>query len=341
VTQHLPTSLPPIFGGTTPATLPELRSQIEQAKIAWLAKTESTKTRTAYKNDLEQFLNFLNYDIQEIEQMTQIVPEQVASWRDHLLAFGGSPDELGNPTPAPNATVARKITSLRSFFSFLQNYGYRGANPAHSDFVKTPKVSSRGLTPAIEPFLVGKLLDAPNIDDPVGFRDRAILAMLAYMALRVDELHQINVGDNMKDREHSIICITGKGNEVRRGILPPTAANAVYQWIASVGIGDQRRGPLFRPTNSSGGKGHDGFKQSRLSIRAIQRLVKRYAKQVGIDPNVSVHSLRVTAATEANQMKNPLIQIQAWLGHADPNTTLRYIRTAENLDQSPAYTIRY
>lgn len=82
-------NLPPAFGGQLPGTLPELRPFIEQAKNAWLSKSESEKTRQAYENDLEQFLVFLQFDVCEIEQMTQILPEDVSRWRDYLLNFGG------------------------------------------------------------------------------------------------------------------------------------------------------------------------------------------------------------------------------------------------------------
>lgn len=156
--------LPPAFGGSLPDNILELRSTIESAKEAWLAKTESKKTRIAYRNDLDQFLRYHGFDACEIEQMTQIVPSHVTRWRDHLLASGGRPDGDGKPMPAANATVARKITSLRSFFSFLQNYGYRGANPAHPDFVRTPKVSDKGLTPAIATNFVAQLLEAPIVE---------------------------------------------------------------------------------------------------------------------------------------------------------------------------------
>ena len=148
--------LPPVFGGEAPKDLVELRNVIERAKLAWLRRTESEKTRRAYGRDLEQFLEFLGAQPTELEHMTRIVPDDVSGWRDHLLANGGRPNADGNPTPAQNATVARKITSLRSFFSFLQSYGYRGANPAHPDFVKAPKVSDKGLTVAIAPKLVAK-----------------------------------------------------------------------------------------------------------------------------------------------------------------------------------------
>lgn len=333
--------LPPAFGGVLPTDLVELRPVIDNAFEAWLNKTESKATRTAYRNDVVQFLSFCEIDPNHIEEMTRIVPDDVTSWRDHLLAAGGRPDEHGSPTPASNATVARKITSLRSFFSFLQVGGYRGGNPAHPNFVKAPSVPDEGVTPAIHPKLLGQLLSSPDMDTPAGVRDRAILAVFAYMALRVDELHHINVGNIARDGEHTIIRIKGKGNENRKGVLPPIAATPVNAWIALAEIEQDRRGPLFRPGLSARGAGRDGFKRARLSIRSIQELIKKFCRDVGIDEAVSVHSLRVTAATEADKAGVPLIAIQKWLGHKDPRTTLRYIRGHEDLDRSPAYTIRY
>jgi site-specific recombinase XerC len=76
-------------------------------------------------------------------------------------------------------------------------------------------VSDKGVTPAIIPKRVADLLDAPNAESPVGIRDQAILAMFAYLALRVDELHLIDVGYITRDGEHTVVRIKGKGNEIR------------------------------------------------------------------------------------------------------------------------------
>lgn len=333
--------IPPVFGGKMPGNMLELRNIIDEAKKAWLGKTQSEKTKIAYSNDLDQFLEFHGINPTHIEHMTRILPEQVTSWRDHLKREGGRVDAEGNPQPAANSTIARKMTALRSFFSFLQNYGYRGANPAHPDFVAAPKVSDKGTTPAIEGKRMRMLLEAPNEELPTGIRDRALLAVFAYMALRVDELHQIKVGNIVRDGEHTIIKIKGKGNEDRRGVLPPLAAGPVNAWIEAVGIGKDRGGPLFRPGNSSRGNGVDGFQRKPMTIRSIQKRVKKYCEEVGIDEAISVHSLRVTAATEAHRAKVPLVDIQHWLGHKDPRTTLRYIRGVEDVDNSPAYILRY
>jgi site-specific recombinase XerD len=101
----------------------ELRNIIDEAKKAWLGKTQSEKTKVAYSNDLHQFLEFHGINPTHIDHMTRILPEQVTSWRDHLKREGGRVDAERNPQPAANSTIARKMTALRSFFSFLQNYG--------------------------------------------------------------------------------------------------------------------------------------------------------------------------------------------------------------------------
>ncbi len=69
--------------------------------------------------------------------------------------------------------------------------------------------------------------------------------------------------------------------------------------------------------------------------------MKRYCSEAGIDQAVTVHSLRVTAATEADRAGVSLKHIQHWLGHEDPRTTERYIRTGQDLDRSPAYVLQF
>ncbi|MEZ6117139.1 MAG: site-specific integrase [Pirellulaceae bacterium] len=113
---------------------------VAEAFEAWLRKTESAARAQAYRKDVEQFLDFHGLAPTHIEQMTLMVPSDITAWRDHLLAHGGRPDLEGNPTAASNATVSRKITALRSFFSFLQVGGYRGAGSANfREFAPSPR----------------------------------------------------------------------------------------------------------------------------------------------------------------------------------------------------------
>jgi integrase/recombinase XerD len=240
-----------------------------------------------------------------------------------------------------NASIRRKMTALRSLFSYLQTYGYAGANPAHSDFVEAPAVPRDGKTVGLSPHDCRRLLNAPDASTPAGIRDRAILGTLAYSACRVGELVRLRVGDYKSSGGHRILELYGKGGKERRVPLHPEAVERIDLWIEMAGIMDDGDGALFRPTSTARGAGRDGFRPKALTIRAVEKLVERYVRQLGLDPAVTVHSLRVTALTTARERGADIIDLQDFAGHSDPRTTLTYIRSRDRLSKSPAYVLRY
>jgi len=78
-----------------------------------------------------------------------------------------------------------------------------------------------------------------------------------------------------------------------------------------------------------------------MSKRALQAVVKHYAQSIGLDPAVTVHSLRVTALTTARERGADIIDLEDFAGHSDPRTTLTYIRNRDRLSKSPAYVLHY
>ena len=89
------------------------------------------------------------------------------------------------------------------------------------------------------------------------------------------------------------------------------------------------------------GRGIDGFLKEGLGRRAVQLLVGRYVRRLRLDPAVTVHSLRVTALTTARERGADVLDLQDFAGHADPRTTLTYIRSRDRLSKSPAYVLKY
>jgi integrase/recombinase XerD len=73
----------------------------------------------------------------------------------------------------------------------------------------------------------------------------------------------------------------------------------------------------------------------------VEKLITRYVAALGLDPNVTVHSLRVTALTTARKRSSDIIDLQGFAGHADPRTTFTYIRSRDRLSKSPAYVLKY
>ncbi len=123
--------------------------------------------------------------------------------------------------------------------------------------------------------------------------------------------------------------------------LHPEAFERIEAWLDCAAIRDDGTGPLFRPVQSARGRGEDGFVRRRLGRRGVQLLVERYVRTLKLDPAVTVHSFRVTALTTARERGSDIIDLQDFAGHADPTTTLQYIRNRDRLSKSPAYVLRY
>jgi integrase/recombinase XerD len=168
--------------------------------------------RVAYARELKQFLAYVGIPPDAMERLTEIRPPHVAAWRNHLRERGLS-----------NAAIVRKITVLRSLFSYLSVYGYLGANLAHSDFVDVPAVPRDGKTVGLTPEDCRRFLDAPSPLTPEGLRDRAMLAVLAYTGCRVGELTRLRVKDYKASGGHRVLEIRGKGGKERRVPLHPEA----------------------------------------------------------------------------------------------------------------------
>ena len=303
---------------------------VHQAVQAWLARTPSCHTRRSYQRDLSQFLRFQDIENSRLETLLSVVPAQVSAWRDDLMHRG-----------AANATVRRKLTTLRSLFSYLKIYGYAGANPAHARFVQAPSVPRDGKTVGLSPRDCRRMLESPSPDTPLGIRNRAILAVLAYSACRVGELVRLRVGDFKTSGEHRVLCILGKGGKERVVPLHLEAVERLADWLTLAGIGDDRPGPLFRPAWTPRAQGRDGFRNAHLTTRAVQLLVNKCVRRLRLDPAVTVHSFRVTALTTARERGSDILALRDFAGHADPRTTLTYIRTRDRLSQSPTYLLHY
>lgn len=320
----------PVINGSAAASKLTTRERLIEACEAWLLKSPSRDTRSNYRRDVEQFLKFVGVVPDRPEELLQIRSTQIAEWRDVLAAAGRR-----------NATIRRKMTALRSLFSYLQLHGLVARNPAHGDFVDAPAVARDGKTVALSPEDCRRLLNAPSPHTHWGLRDAALLSVLAFTGCRVGELTRLTVGSYKTTGYHRVLEIHGKGGKERRVPLHPEANAAVERWLDAANIRQDANGPLFRPVFKSRGEGKHGLASRPLTRRAVQKLVEKYVRHLNLDPNVTVHSLRVTALTTAREQGSDIIDLQDFAGHADPRTTLTYIRNRDRLSQSPAYVLKY
>lgn len=319
----------PAFQKPESTDLMELRRQLGEAVEAWLTRSPSPETRDGYSRDLFQFLDFAGVPCDEWEKLANIRPGTVSAWRDHLLERS-----------LTNTAISRKLSVVRSLFGYLRKYGYTGANPADTAFVASPPVPRDGKTVALTPEDCRRLLDCPQSDSPEGRRDRAIMAVLAFTGCRVGEVSRLRVGDYKRSGGHHVLEVRGKGGKERRMPMHPEAVERLEEWLGVIGPSEASE-PLFRPLKTARGKGTDGFLPSPLTRRGLQYMVGRYVLRLRLDPNVTVHSFRVTALTTARERGADIVDLQDFAGHADPRTTLGYIRNRDRLSRSPAYVLKY
>ena len=213
------------------------------------------------------------------------------------------------------SSIARKLSTLRSFFRYLVREQIIPSNPAKS--VSTPKVE-KTLPTTLTVDETFRLMESPKglrekpSERPKGngLRDHAILELLYSSGLRVSEL--VGLNSRQLDLDLGVVRVMGKGSKERIVPVGKKAIDALKAYL------EKRRevkeeDPLF--VNFSGG---------RLTARSVGRLVKKYTKHSGIFRRVSPHSLRHTFATHLLDAGADIREIQEMLGHSSLSTTQRY-----------------
>ncbi len=211
------------------------------------------------------------------------------------------------------ATVARKLASLRTFFSFGHREGWVAANPAQP--LRSPR-RNRKLPRFLSGEEIAKLLAAPPADSAAGLRDRAILEVMYSSGVRVAEL--VGLDDDDLDLSAGTVRIRGKGRRERLGIIGSYARSAVESWLESRPHqpqvpGSRFRRPLF--VNRFGG---------RLSVRGVARLLEKHLATVGLMGRATPHTLRHSFATHLLDGGADIRSVQELLGHKSLVTTQIY-----------------
>ena len=216
-------------------TSPEfLRLASVPPEAAWFANLDSAQTRRAYQNDLKSFMAFVG--ITQPEEFRTVARGHVLAWRAELERQG-----------LAGSTIRRKLAALASLYDYLCDCNAVTHNPVKG--VKRPKVESyEGKTPALGDAQARALLEAPPADTLKGLRDRAILSVLLYHALRREELTKLLVKDLAQMRRGvPHLRVQGKGGKLRFIPTHPSSLRLVTEYLAAAGHGAELDGPLFRP----------------------------------------------------------------------------------------------
>ncbi len=282
-------------------------------------RSVSANTAEAYAHDVVEFCNFLA-QIWGEEQAWNLGEVDYPTIRRYLAHL--------NRMEYARSTINRKLAALRALFKFLVDSGKIEHNPAAS---AASLKQSHKLPEVLYEYELEQLLAAPDQNTPAGQRNRVILELLYATGMRVSELAALNVASlDMKRRE---IRVIGKGNRERIVFFDRPAANAVSQYLEhgrEILLRDQvdaedEPALLLNPSGT------------RLSVRGIQKIVRKYVLQTAASANISPHSLRHSFATHLLDRGADLRSIQELLGHKNLGTTQIYTHvTTQRLKEAYA-----
>lgn len=235
------------------------------------------------------------------------------------------------------ATICRKLSAVSSLFDHLCNENAISHNPVSG--VQRPGVDcNEGKTPAISDAQARKLLAAPDTETLKGKRDRAIISVYLFHALRRSELASLNVGSMAERRGVMHFRVHGKGSKTRYVPIHPAALAAIDDYLEVAGHADERRRALFRPIRNN----RSGKLDGAITGDGIYKMVKQHAAKAKINVDgLCLHALRATAATNALEHSADIAYVQAWLGHANISTTKLYDRRRSRPEDSPTFKVNY
>lgn len=274
-----------------------------------------------------RFLQYLAVERNASAYTVKSYREDLSALADYLSdAHGGQLPSPGNITVFDlrgyvaalhesgyaKTSIARHLASLRGFFRFGQREGWVETNPAKP--LRNPR-KGRSLPHFLSAEDLGRLFDAPPVDEPMGLRDRAILETMYSAGLRVSEVVGLDDGD--LDFDAAILRVRGKGRKERLAPVGTYATRAIERWLkvrclhAKVPAGPSA--PVF--VNKFG---------RRLTTRSVGRMLEKYLKLTGLDRRTTPHSLRHSFATHLLDRGADIRSVQELLGHKSLVTTQIY-----------------
>lgn len=264
----------------------------------YLEQHVSDNTLSAYRSDLDKFGLFL-----EGQDLLTVSALDIESYLAHRVDLG-----------LKSRSTARSISALKRFYQYLVREKYLSESPMVN--IAQPK-AGQTLPKTLSENEVEALLAAPNVDEPMGLRDKAMLELLYATGLRVSEL----VGLRMEqiNLRQSVVFVKGKGNKER---LVPLGEEAMYWLEQFLKLG---RGQMIKHATDFVFPSKRGVGMTR---QTFWHRIKHYAILASVESPLSPHTLRHAFATHLLNHGADLRVVQMMLGHSDLSTTQIYTHVA-------------
>ncbi|MEA1062636.1 tyrosine recombinase XerC [Erwinia sp. HR93] len=252
-------------------------------------------------------ITLLNYRRQLETLMLQLDEMKISAWSQCDAATIRGLVVRGRRRGLEAASLALRLSALRSFLDWLVSTGVLSANPAKG--VSAPKAARR-LPKNMEVDDVSRLLDI-DINDPLAVRDRAMMEVMYGAGLRLSELVNINCAH--LDSESGEVWVMGKGSKERRLPIGRSAVKWIARWL--------NLRELFGPQDDALFLAKTG---RRISARNVQKRFAEWGIKQGVNGHIHPHKLRHSFATHMLESSGDLRAVQELLGHANLSTTQIY-----------------
>lgn len=276
-----------------------LRFQLDRfGDYLTLEQGTSPRTLEAYRRDVERLVDYARAKggLSPVDVTSRMLREFVY----HLKDLGLAP-----------SSIRRNISAVRTYFRFLLSDGVVARDP--SERLETPK-RWRTLPDVLTVEEVSRLIASPTLDDPLAFRDRAMLELAYGAGLRVSEWITLGTRDVLL--EDKLVRVFGKGSKERLVPIGRSAIGAVATYMREL-----------RPKLEKGAGKGVLFLNARgepLTRMGAWKILRKYVERAGITKEVSPHTLRHSFATHLLEGGADLRAVQEMLGHADISTTQIY-----------------
>jgi len=292
-----------------------------------LDKGRSSLTTQNYDRYIDRFLDFLSGQTpgkpnpeKKYVKNKNIFPADITQElvRRYRLYVNRLKDQEGHDLKS--ITQNYHIIALRAFLRYL---AWRGIETLSAEKVPVAKQGDREIN-FLESAEINNILAMTNTETISGLRDRSMMEVLFSTGMRVSEL--VNLDTDDINFERGEIAVLGKGKKIRVVFLSKEALNWIDQYLKNRGF--------KRPEHTPGGAIFEdplflSKKGDRITVRSVERIVKKYAELAGITKSVSPHTLRHSFATDLLIAGADIRSVQSMLGHSSITTTQVYTHVTD------------
>lgn len=302
--------------------------------VDFLMSHTNRKTREVYAQGLRRFCDWI------VEQNNgPALPRISALTGSQMAAFIASVSETNDETGLTDdkaRTVGTIFSAVRTYLDACIAAGLLKSNVARA--VRLPRVpSGKGATPVLDNALVARMIDMIPMETDADYRDRAMIAMMAYSLFRISAVCRLKVRDYQIRGNLRYIVTVEKRTKVHEMPVHEILAYYIDDYLTRTGLIDQLDAPLFQGTTP-----HLGELTGRgYSRNASWKMIQRRAKAAGHFGEVGNHSLRATGITNYLAHGGQLEEARKMAGHKSAETTRLYDRNINAVDPEEVLRIKY